>query len=413
MEVKPGYKKTEVGLIPEDWDVVPLSGLCRSICDGTHFTPRYVEQGVPFYSVENVTANDFTNTKFISESEHARLIKRCKPERGDILMTRITAGVIGDTRILDWDVNASIYVSLALLKPNARVVPEYLYRYSKSSAFVRDIEKRALVNATPKKINMRDIGAVPIPIPTKKEEQIAIGEVLSDVDALLAVMERLIVKKCDLKQAAMQRLLSGQTRMPGYKGEWGIKNIGEFTDCTAGGTPDTTVQRYWGGPIRWMNSGELNLRTVTEVEGRITEEGLRESSTKLVPAECVLIGLAGQGKTRGTVAINKVPLCTNQSIAAIFPNPAFVPEYLYYNLDMRYDELRAMSDGGGGRGGLNLKTIRSIELPLPEPGEQRAIADVLSGMDAEIAALRLCCKKTHALKQGMMQELLTGRTRLV
>src|SRR6266404_2484745 len=160
MEVKPGYKQTEVGVIPEEWEVIPLAGLCRSICDGTHFTPQYVEQGIPFYSVENVTADDFTNTKFISEAEHAVLIKRCKPERGDILMTRITAGVIGDTRILDWDVNASIYVSLALLKPNSRIVPEYLYRYSKSSAFIQDVERRALINATPKKINMRDIGAI-------------------------------------------------------------------------------------------------------------------------------------------------------------------------------------------------------------------------------------------------------------
>ena len=125
--VKTGYKQTEIGVIPEDWEVVTLSVLCRSICDGTHFTPKYVHQGIPFYSVENITANDFTNTRFISQSEHEKLIKRCKPERGDILMTRITAGIIGDTRILDWDVNASIYVSLALLKLNERIVPEYLY----------------------------------------------------------------------------------------------------------------------------------------------------------------------------------------------------------------------------------------------------------------------------------------------
>jgi type I restriction enzyme S subunit len=184
------------------------------------------------------------------------------------------------------------------------------------------------------------------------------------VDALLEGLDRLTAKKRDLKQAAMQQLLTGETRLPGFKGEWEVKRIGEFTDCTAGGTPSTSVPQYWGGTIRWMSSGELNLKKVHEVDGRITDRGLRESSTKIVPARCVLIGLAGQGKTRGTVAMNTVELCTNQSIAAIFPNERFSPEYLYYNLDTRYEELRSMSTGDGGRGGLNLRIIRSIEVPF-------------------------------------------------
>ncbi len=96
------------------WEIRRLADVCRSITDGTHFTPHYVESGVPFYSVENVTRDDFVNTKFISENEHFNLIKRCRPERGDLLLTRI--GDIGKAKLIDWDVNASIYVSLALIK---------------------------------------------------------------------------------------------------------------------------------------------------------------------------------------------------------------------------------------------------------------------------------------------------------
>lgn len=113
--------------------------------------------------------------------------------------------------------------------------------------------------------------------------------------------------------------------------DWEVKKIGQFTDCTAGGTPSTKVPEYWNGDIRWMNSGELNYKIVREVENRITKEGLKNSSTKLIPPFCVLIGLAGQGKTRGTVALNKIELCTNQSIASIFPNENFYYKYLYYN----------------------------------------------------------------------------------
>ena len=154
--------------------------------------------------------------------------------------------------------------------------------------------------------------------------------------------------------------------------DWDLRSIGSLADVFAGGTPSTQVDSYWGGEIRWMNSGELNLRKVFEVENRITEEGLKNSSARLIPKNCVLIGLAGQGKTRGTVA---------QSVAAIYPSKEFVPEYLYYNLDLRYNEIRDLSDGGGGRGGLNLKLIKSIEVPLPRLEEQKAIAEALSEID--------------------------------
>jgi type I restriction enzyme S subunit len=194
--------------------------------------------------------------------------------------------------------------------------------------------------------------------------------------------------------------------------EWEVKTIGEFTSSTAGGTPSTLVPEYWNGDIRWMSSGELNLKKIHEVEGRITEAGLKNSSTKIVPLKCILIGLAGQGKTRGTTAINYVELCTNQSIAAIFPNDSFIPEYLFYNIDSRYKELRNLSTGDGGRGGLNLKIIKGILVPLPTKTEQQAIASALSDVDALITALEQLITKKRNIKQGAMQQLLTGKKRL-
>jgi len=161
-----------------------------------------------------------------------------------------------------------------------------------------------------------------------------------------------------------------------------------------------------------MNSGELNLKIVSEVDGRITEDGLRNSSTKEIPPYCVLVGLAGQGKTRGTVAINTVGLCTNQSIAAIFPNDTFEAKYLFYNLENRYLELRNLSTGEGGRGGLNLTIIRNIPVPLPPLAEQRAIAAALSDVDGLLTALAELIAKKRAIKQAAMQQLLTGQTRL-
>ena len=194
--------------------------------------------------------------------------------------------------------------------------------------------------------------------------------------------------------------------------DWEVKEISSFANITSGGTPSTSNNLYWGGTIRWMNSGELNLKLVYEVEGRITEEGLRNSSTKFIPKNCVLIGLAGQGKTRGTAAINLVETCINQSIGAIFPSEQFDYKYLYYYIDNKYLDLRLLSSGDGGRGGLTKTLLSKYKVALPLLEEQTAIATVLSDTDALIAALDKKIAKKQQIKQGAMQQLLTGKKRL-
>jgi type I restriction enzyme, S subunit len=193
--------------------------------------------------------------------------------------------------------------------------------------------------------------------------------------------------------------------------DWEVVSSGEICELTAGGTPSTSISEYWGGSIRWMNSGEINKKRVDEVEGRITEEGLKNSSTKILPIHCVLIALAGQGKTRGTVAINEVELCTNQSIAAFIPKEKVLYEYLFFNLDNRYDELRSLSAGDGGRGGLNLSILRAVQIPLPSLEEQKKIAEILSTWDQGIDKLTALIERKKHLKKGLMQKLLTGRVR--
>jgi type I restriction enzyme S subunit len=211
-------------------------------------------------------------------------------------------------------------------------------------------------------------------------------------------------KKEDSKPAPVPKL-----RFPEFREakHWSATTVGKISKTViAGGTPSTSEKRFWGGEIRWMNSGELNDKKVSEVHGRITREGLNNSSTKVIPPRCVLIGLAGQGKTRGTVAMNLVELCTNQSIASIFPNnSAFNSEFLYHDLDRRYDELRRLSAGGEGRGGLNLQIIKSLMVLLPSLPEQQKIAECLSSADELIAAQarKLDALKTH--KKGLMQQL--------
>lgn len=195
--------------------------------------------------------------------------------------------------------------------------------------------------------------------------------------------------------------------------EWETLYIHQITEISTGATPSTNINEYWeNGTIRWMSSGELNDKIIYDVNGRITQKGYDNTGTHMLPKNCVLIGLAGQGKTRATAAYNKVELCTNQSIAAILPNSKYESKYLYFYIDSLYDKLRLLSAGDGGRGGLNKQILQNLEIAMPPLNEQHHIASALTSMDNLISSLGKLIEKKKNIKQGAMRQLLTGKTRL-
>ena len=161
-----------------------------------------------------------------------------------------------------------------------------------------------------------------------------------------------------------------------------VKKVGDLAECYAGATPSTTVSEYWdNGTISWMSSGEVHLVHVDRTEAKITQKGYDHASTKMVPIHSVVIALAGQGKTRGTVAITEIPLCTNQSLCAIVPGEELHYEYLFHNLNGRYLELRGMAGDVNGRGGLNLRIIQNIPIVVPPMDDQLAFVMVARQAD--------------------------------
>ena len=202
-------KQTELGEIPEDWEVKSIKDFAK-VYDGTHQTPHYVDVGIPFYSVENVTANDFEHTKLISEKEHRLLTSKVKIEKGNILMTRI--GSIGDCKYIDWEPEASFYVSLALIKCDTSVDARFISYYSNSLQFKKELELRSLITAIPQKINLGPISEIILVLPPK-EEQTAIANVLSSMDKEIETLNTKLEKYRNLKTAMMQQLLTGKIRL--------------------------------------------------------------------------------------------------------------------------------------------------------------------------------------------------------
>lgn len=195
--------------------------------------------------------------------------------------------------------------------------------------------------------------------------------------------------------------------------DWEVKKIKDISkNVFAGATPSTRKIEYWDGDIPWMSSGEINNKFIWDTEKCITKEGFNSSSTKMVPKNSVLIALAGQGKTRGKVAMNKIELCTNQSLASIVPKKNVDPMFLFYNLESRYNELRRLSTGDGGRGGLNLNIINNIYVSFPPLKEQQKIVSILSTWDKVIDLKEKLIEQKKEQKKGLMQKLLTGEVRL-
>jgi type I restriction enzyme S subunit len=367
----------------------------------------YASGGVPTIAIRdllNVREDHLHRTAPSIEANY----RRSRVEAGDILVS--VKGTTGRVGIVPPNLKGNISRDVARLRFRDDQVPEFWLQMLRSGDAQRVLEQ-ATVGTTRQELSIWTLRKLRFLYPSR-QEQAEIAKSLSEADDLIDAIAALVTKKRDVKQGMMQELLSGHTRLPGFDGAWAVKQIGEIAQVKAGGTPSTAISRYWGGEIPWMSSGEIHQKRIWEVVGRITTDGLRESSAQMLPVGTVLMALAGQGKTRGTVAVSRLELATNQSIAGIFPSEQHDPDFLYYNLDRRYDELRGESAGDGGRGGLNLTIIKKLDVLMPPVDEQRAIANVLTDADDELEAFERRLESARAIKTGMMQELLAGRARL-
>jgi type I restriction enzyme S subunit len=188
-----------------------------------------------------------------------------------------------------------------------------------------------------------------------------------------------------------------------------MKTLGDIGKCVAGATPSTKVSEYWdGGNIPWMSSGEVHQKNVTHTTNFITKKGYENASTKMLPVGTIVIALAGQGKTRGSVAITAIELCTNQSLCGvIISDVKIVNKFIYYYMSTRYDDLRRISSGDGTRGGLNLKMISSYLVPIPPLSEQQSIVSILDTFEVSIQNLEAQLKEREKQYEYYRNKLLT------
>jgi type I restriction enzyme, S subunit len=234
MQVDSGYKISDVGVFPEDWEVKPLTILCIAILDCHHSTPVWTRDGVIVLRNQNIRDGklDLSKPSFTDEKHFIERIRRALPTFGDLVITR--EAPMGEVCMIPPALKCCLGQRMVLLRPNKDTAESlYLLYAIQSAAVQRSIRIAGGTGSTVSNLRIPVLKQLMIPAP-KPPEQRAIAEALSDADALLGALDQLIAKKRDLKQAAMQQLLTGQTRLPGFHGEWKVKTLEQSTDCLDG-----------------------------------------------------------------------------------------------------------------------------------------------------------------------------------
>ncbi len=413
-------KHTDLGIIPHDWECCRLSELANRI--GSGITPTggervYTVEGRAFLRSQNVGWGTLLldELAFIPDHIHATFAAN-EVKAGDVLLN-ITGASIGrcavaDERVADGNVNQHV----CEIRPNPdKLDSRYLNAYLLSAAGQKQIDSFQ-AGGNRQGLNYGQIASFLIPHPTVAEQR-AIAEALSDVDGLLRALENLITKKRAIKQASMQQLLTGKLRLPGFSGKWMHTTLGSLIEgCSSGATPYRGRPDYYKGNVRWITSGELNYNYIVDTREHISNEAVRDTNLKMHPPGTFLMaitGLEAEG-TRGSCGIVGAEATTNQSCMAVYPTDELLSLYLFHYYVYRGKSLALHYCQGTKQQSYTAKTVRLLPIYLPtDVEEQGTIAAILSDMDAEIEALERRRDKTKQIKQGMMQQLLTGRIRLV
>ena len=411
----PGYKQTEVGVIPEDWDCDKLDRFW-DVKDCKHVTADFVASGFPIASIMEVhsrfvdlsVANQTTRQFYESLIEGGR-----KPKTGDLILSRnATVGKVA--QVADWHPPFAMGQDVCLLRKRSSVSStDFLQALFGSPTIARQLSD-LMVGSTFKRANIEQIRNFSVPMPSPAEQE-AIAGVLSDADALIESLEGLIAKKRQIKQGAMQELLTGNTRLPGFSGEWEVRKLGSLGSFLKGrGVSKSEAQ---SGSLPCVRYGELYTRHKDLIRNYYSwiSDAVARDATRLHNGDILF---AGSGETKEE--IGKCAALTDDTEAyaggdiVILRTTEGDPAFLGYYLNTESLNRQKASKGQGDAVvHISATALADLDVAIPLEPEQSAIARTLSDIDAEIAALETKLSKARQIKGGMMQELLTGRIRLV
>ena len=412
--VSSGYKHSDIGTIPDSWSVRPLSELVSLMTNGFvgTATSAYVESddGVTYIQGFNVEPNGFnlSGIRKVSQSFHKSHTKSCL-RAGDVLT--IQTGAIGVSTVVPIYLSGSNCHALVISRFIKSLAHPVFYCQHFNSNIGMNAFKEIETGTTMKHLNVGDMLQLLVPVPPLAEQQ-EIAEALLDMDAIIDRLDQLIAKKRDIQQAAMQQLLTGQHRLPGFSGEWEVKQLGDLVSRVANGcvyksaeksgVPITRIETISDGTINWERVGYA--KPTPEIEPYKLQHG------DILYSHINSIDHIGKVARYSGGHL----LYHGMNLILLRPTSNVDSEFLFLLLSSEKIRriARTLAKQAVSQASINTTELRALELRIPDLSEQAAIATILSDMDTELATLEARRDKARQLKQGMMQELLTGRIRL-
>lgn len=430
-DVPPGYKRTEVGVIPEDWNCLSIGSIAaseRNAIVGGPFgsdlvSKDYVEHGVPVIRGQNMEGQWIAGPFVFVTPAKAKSLSANLARPGDIVFTQ--RGTLGQVSLIPEQPFDIYLVSQSQMKVTLNrelVDPVFLFYVFRGPAHQQVIREGTIQTGVPH-INLGILRAIPVQAPSIGEQR-AIAEALSDVDGLLEALEALVAKKRAIKQAAMQQLLTGKTRLPGFSGEWETVHLGDIADkripfSFAGGPFGSNLKasEYATSGVRILQLQNIGDGVFNDDYAIFTSEEKADElrACNIFPGE-IIMSKMGDPVARACLvpSQDKRYLMASDGIRLSVDRKRYSTEFVLYYINFAEFRSKAIdASTGSTRMRIALNTLKRLPFRAPELHEQTAIATVLSDMDGEIAALEARRDKTRAIKQGMMQQLLTGRVRLV
>ena len=408
--VKEGYKQTEVGVIPEDWEIAQIKAVIASYYTGGNYKNSDFISPYPLIKMGNIQRGRISVSKIEYINDTAPNEKD-RLKYGDVLLnTRNTPELVGKVGIWKNELPVAYFNSnlLKFIFNEDRANPFFINLILNSPEIISEMRNIAKGTTSVAAIYPQDLLKVLIKLPPIREQE-RIAEALSDIDELISSLEKLIAKKKAIKQGAMQQLLTGKTRLPGFTKEWKKIQISSLGRMVGGGTPSTQNTTWWNGQIPWISSSDLFESDIHKVNMTrfITIEAISNSATVICPPRTVLIvSRVGVGK----VAVAPCELCTSQDFTNIIMEN-HCPEFIAYTIETTMQE-KAKKAQGTSIKGVTVDDIAATEIIIPGRLEQEAISNVLMEIDQTIVALDQKLLKMCQIKTSMMQQLLTGKIRL-
>ncbi|WP_426787784.1 restriction endonuclease subunit S [Xanthomonas campestris] len=413
MEVKPGYKQTEVGAIPEDWEVKSLGDIGEALIGLTYKPTEVRNYGTLVLRSSNIQndALEFENNVFVDAEISERIMVR--PNDVLICVRNGSRDLIGKSALLDERANGMTFGAfMAVYRSQIGRLASYLFQ---SDILKRQINEH--LGATINQITNKSLNSFRIPLSPSVFEQCTIANALSDMDALLVGLDRLIAKKRTIKKATMQQLLTGQSRLPGFSGEWNVKLLGDVAEVKTGPFGSLLHERDYvsdGVPIITVEHlGEFGVEHVNLP--MVSEADCKRLNAYSLHVGDIVFSRVGSVDRNALIRKLEDGWLFSGRLLRVRPNESCINSmFLSYQFHSEKFKLAVRTVAvGQTMASLNTRILNGIQVNLPSISEQTAIATILSDMDAEITVLETRRIKTRALKQAMMQELLTGRTRLI